>query len=236
MNVLVTGSSRGIGKAIARKFLVAGHNVTINGNKDIESYNATMDEFAEFGEKLSGCIADMSDYEAVVSLFEIIGTVDLLVNNAAISYYGLFNTMTPADWRNIVEQNLYSVYNCTHCALPGMIQQKNGSIINISSVWGESGVSCEAVYSSVKGAVNAFTRSLAVELGPSGVRVNAVACGLIDTSMNKRFTFEELSPIIDEIPMCRIGTPDDIAEAVYALYALPYMTGQIISIDGGWKL
>lgn len=166
---------------------------------------------------------------------ERFGKADILINNAGISYIGLLQDMTPSDWNDIVTSNLTSVFNCCKLAIPIMLGSHEGKIINISSVWGCVGASTEVAYSATKGGINTFTKALAKELAPSNIQVNAVACGIIDTDMNSFLDADELAAVIDEVPAGRIGTPEDVAKAVYDISATSsYMTGQIIRLDGGW--
>ena len=161
--------------------------------------------------------------------------IDVLVNNAGISYIGLLTDMQIEDWNHIVATNLTSVFSTCRCCVPSMVSQKSGKIISISSVWGNVGASCEVAYSASKGAVNSFTKALAKEVAPSGISVNAIACGTIDTSMNACFSAEERADLESEIPCGRYGTPVETAELAYAIVSQsPYLTGQIITLDGGW--
>ena len=181
----------------------------------------------------------MGDYKEVScclsGILEQFGHVDVLVNNAGISRIGLFTEMKPEDWETVLRTNLTSVFNCCRLALPGMIREKSGRIINISSVWGCAGASCEAAYSAAKGGVNALTQALAKELAPSGISVNAIACGAIDTDMNASFSPEERASLEEEIPAGRFGSPEEVAMCVWKLCETPrYLTGQIIRVDGGW--
>ncbi|MFQ9511365.1 MAG: SDR family oxidoreductase, partial [Lachnospiraceae bacterium] len=182
---------------------------------------------------------DVGDYDFCKSMFASIqkhfGTVDVLVNNAGISYIGLFQDMKPEDWNRVLQVNLNSVFNCSNLAIPGMLQKKSGKIINISSVWGVAGASCEVAYSAAKGGLNAFTKALAKELAPSNIKVNAIACGAIDTEMNQFMSDEELFSLVDEIPMNRLGRAEEVADLAYHLaYKDNYLTGQVIGFDGGW--
>ncbi len=237
--VLVTGASRGIGKAIAIKFAKKNYNVVINcvssesrllqTKKEIESYQVSCLAF-------KGDMGDMGQCEA---LFEQIrkqfGTLDVLVNNAGISYIGLLQDMTSEDWDRVVRTNLTSVFNLSKLAIPGMVAQRYGKIINISSVWGNVGASCEVAYSATKGGINAFTKALAKELAPSNIQVNAVACGAIDTEMNQFLEEDELIALVDQIPTGRLGQAEEVADLVYHLgYKNAYLTGQVIGLDGGW--
>ena len=143
--------------------------------------------------------------------------------------------MKPVDWQRLIKTNIEGVFNCCHLAVPEMVRRQSGRIINISSVWGSVGASCEAVYSATKGAINSFTKALAKELAPSHIPVNALACGAIDTQMNQFLSEEERQMLIDEIPACRMGLPREVAELIWQIAQAPeYMTGQIITLDGGW--
>ena len=237
--VLITGASRGIGKAIAIKFAKKGYNVAINCihrenlleqvKREIESYQVSCLTY----------VGDVGIYENCEEMFKKIkkhfGAVDVLVNNAGISYIGLFQDMKPEDWQHIVQVNLTSVFNCCTLAIPDMLNQKFGKIVNISSVWGIVGASCEVAYSTTKGGINALTKSLAKELAPSGIQVNAIACGAIDTEMNQFMSDDELIELIREIPMNRLGKAEEVADLAYHLsYKASYLTGQVISLDGAW--
>ncbi len=237
--VLVTGSSRGIGKAIAVKFAKKGYNVIINCAHREEDLLKTKAEIETYQVSCHAYLGDMGDIAAARELFaqikKLYGSVDVLVNNAGIAYVGLFTDMTPEDWNRVITTNLTSVYNCCSLAIPDMVHSKSGKIINISSVWGNTGASCEVAYSASKGGMNAFTKALAKELAPSNIQVNAVACGAIDTEMNQFLTDEELIRLIDEIPASRLGRAEEVADLVYHLaYKNEYLTGQIIGLDGGW--
>lgn len=241
--VLVTGASRGIGKAIAKKFVEEGFAVVINSRKNISQLEETRAELeaigAETGAKAAAFSGDIGDYEFCKELFrnikERFGDVDILINNAGIANIGLFQDVTPELWDTMVRTNLTSVYNCSHLAVPGMITKKEGKIINISSVWGVCGASCEVVYSATKGAINAFTMALAKELAPSNIQVNAIACGAINTEMNNLLSYEDKQALCDEIPAGRMGEPEEVAELAYHLATGEnYLTGQVIKLDGGW--
>lgn len=163
------------------------------------------------------------------------GGIDVLVNNAGISYIGLLQDMSSQDWERMLCTNLTSVFNCCKLSIPYMLQQKQGKIINISSVWGVVGASCETAYSATKGGINAFTRALAKELAPSNIQVNAVACGAIDTEMNQWMEEDELISLVEGIPSGRLGKAEEVADLVYHLgYKESYLTGQVIGLDGGW--
>ncbi len=237
--VLVTGSSRGIGKAIAVKFAKKGFDVIINCAHNEEALQKTKNEIEGYQVSCHAFLGDMGDYSVAKELFhqikKLYGSIDVLVNNAGISYVGLLTDMTPEDWNRVIQTNLTSVYNCCSLAVPDMVQKQRGKIINISSVWGSKGASCEVAYSASKGGMNAFTRALAKELAPSNIQVNAVACGAIDTEMNHFLEDAELMSLIEEIPANRLGRAEEVADLVYHLaYKNEYLTGQIIGLDGGW--
>ena len=237
--VLVTGSSRGIGQAIALAFGRAGYQVVLNASKSISQLEETRLLLEKEQIPVLACLADVSDYAACQKLFaqieDTFGTVDVLVNNAGISHIGLFTDMTPEEWQRVLSVNFGSALNCTHLAVPAMVHKKAGVILNISSMWGEVGASCEAVYSASKGAVNAFTKAMAKELGPSQIRVNAISCGVIDTEMNACFSEEERQALAEEIPLMRFGKPEEVAALAVFLAgeAAPFLTGKILTLDGG---
>lgn len=236
---LITGSSRGIGKAIAAALGRAGCRVAINASRSEEELLRTAKELAEEGISCAPFLADVSDYESCLALFVEIkntfGEVDILVNNAGAAHIGLFTDMTPNQWQRLLAVDLGSVLNCTHLAVPAMVRKHSGVILNISSMWGERGASCEAVYSAAKGGVNAFTKAMAKELGPSGIRVNAIACGVIDTQMNACFSEEERAALADEISLMRFGSPEEVGQLACFLAGekSSFLTGQIITLDGG---
>jgi len=237
--VLVTGSSRGIGKAIAVKFAKKGYNVVINCAHKEDLLQQTKAEIESYQVSCLAFVGDMGQYETAKELFgqikKMFGNLDVLVNNAGISYIGLLTDMTPSDWERVISTNLTSVFNCCSLAAPDMVKNKYGKIINISSVWGNVGASCEVAYSASKGGMNAFTKALAKELAPSNIPVNAVACGAIDTEMNHFLKDDELMQLIEEIPANRLGRAEEVADLVYHLaYKNEYLTGQVIGLDGGW--
>ena len=219
--VLVTGASRGIGKAIAVKYAKKGCNVAVNCIHSEERLAQTRREIESYQTECLAFLGDMGNPADCQALFKKIrkqfGGVDVLVNNAGISYIGLLQDMTSDDWDRIVRTNLTSVFNCCRLAIPYMVEKKCGKIINISSVWGVAGASCEVAYSATKGGINAFTKALAKELAPSGIQVNAIACGAIDTEMNHFLNQEELIDLIDEIPAGRLGKAEEVADLAYHL-------------------
>ncbi len=236
---LITGASRGIGRAIALEFAKNGKNVIILSSKSPKELETVKSEILTYGVDCKSFITDVSDYQNICSLksslYDLSIETDCIINNAGVSYFGLIQDMTPDEWNKTIHTNLSSVFYMTKQFIPDMIHSKNGCIINISSVWGNVGASCEAAYSASKGGINALTKSLAKELAPSGIRVNAIACGAIDTDMNNRLSDMEKRELENEIPMGRMGTPDEVAAFAYALYKTGnYITGQIITLDGGW--
>ena len=232
--VVVTGSSRGIGANIVKTLAKKGYRVILNYNKS-ENYAQNVQK-----ELINVDIfkADVSKKAEAVSLInfaiEKYGKIDVLINNAGISQSKLFTDLTDEDWNNIINSNLNSAFFCSREAAKNMIHNKSGLIINISSIWGISGASCEVAYSTSKAALNGFTKALAKELGPSNIRVNAIAPGIINTDMNNYLSNEELESIKEEIPLERIGETIDISKCVEWLIEDNYTTGQIISINGGW--
>ena len=237
--VLITGASRGIGRGIALSFAKEGWQVALNCRQNVEQLNETKALVCRGGAECAVFPADVSDYTQTEKMFgdieQTFGGVDILINNAGISIIGLFQDLSRADWMRLMDTNVGSVYNCCHFAIPHMVHEKCGKIINISSVWGIAGASCEAAYSASKGAVNALTRALAKELAPSNIQVNAVAFGVIDTQMNRCFSEEERCALKEEIPADRMGTCAEAAEMIsQVLHSPAYLTGQVITMDGGW--
>lgn len=238
--VLVTGASRGIGAAIAERFAKMGMNVVIHYLQSHEAANDVARRCISYGANAMTISADLRSSEQIERMKEKLSSRGLLphilVNNAGISHYGLLSDLSEDEWDRILDINLKGPFLCTKAFMPAMISAKYGRIINVSSVWGLSGASCEVAYSAAKGGINAFTKGLAKELAPSGVTVNAVAPGAVDTEMMATFDGEELNALRSEIPAGRLGQPDEIASLVYFL-ALPesgYITGQVISPNGGW--
>ena len=236
--VLVTGASRGIGRAIAIAYAKKGYNIVICGRNQ-ETLTDAADEIASLGADCLAVACDVGKFDEVEALFAKatarFGDIDVLINNAGISHIGLLQDMSIEEWNGIVNTNLSSVFSCCKLAMPGMIRRGSGSIINISSVWGVSGASCEVAYSATKGGINAFTKALAKELAPSGINVNAIACGVIDTEMNRCFSEEEIQNIIEEIPAGRMGSPDEVAALALSISeGSSYLTGQVIVLDGGY--
>ena len=230
---LVTGGSRGIGAAICRALARDGWKVYIN-------YNESRDKALALAEETGGAAvwADVSDPLAVEAMFASVGDVDLLVSNAGIAHPELVQNVTDQVWRRLFAVNADGAFHAVRAAVPGMVRRKSGNIIIITSVCGVWGSSCEAAYSATKGALISLTKSLFKELGPSGIRVNAIAPGVIDTDMTACFTAEEKAVMAADTPLGRIGTPEDVAElaAFLASSRASFITGQIIGCDGGFAL
>lgn len=238
--VLITGASRGIGKAIAIRFAQEGYSLIINCSKSTDALMELKKELENtYHIPVLASVGNIGDYSYVQQLFSEIqkefGGVDIVVNNAGISHIGLLSDMSPEEWNHIISTNLSSIFYTSKLAISYMLSKQQGKIINISSVWGTVGASCEVAYSASKGGMNTFTKALAKELAPSNIQVNAIACGCIDTEMNQCFSEEERQELINEIPAGRFGAPEEVASLVYSLAEQHnYLTGQIITLDGGW--
>ncbi len=237
--ILITGGSRGIGSAIAIKFAKAGYNIIIISSKDEKGLIRTAETIRSCNVDCHTYICDVSDWKSVEKLGKKLHSLsiepDCVINNAGISYFGLFQCMSAEDWNKIIAVNLSSVFYISKVFSENMLKKHKGCIINISSVWGNTGASCEVAYSASKGGINAFTKALAKELSPSHIRVNAIACGAIDTDMNSRLNAEERIELESAIPLGRMGTSEEVAQLAYMIYSMnEYMTGQIITLDGGW--
>lgn len=233
---LITGASRGIGKAIAETFASDGYDLVLTCSKTLPELSALCSQLTEkYNIQCHAVLADMGNPADVEQVYRNLSHLDVLVNNAGISYIGLLTDMSTEDWRRIMSVNLDSLFYTSKPAIPLMLKRHAGRIINISSVWGNVGASMEVAYSASKGGVNSFTKALAKELAPSNIQVNAIACGVIDTSMNACFSGEELEALRAEIPADRLGKAKEVAALALQLANAPsYMTGQIITIDGGW--
>lgn len=236
---LITGATRGIGKAIADTFASEGYNLILTCKSRHDLLDDQIDQYKKTGVSCVGYLCDVQSFKDVTSLYEKasaeIGQPDVIINNAGISHIGLLTDMSPEEWNAVIGTNLTGIFNVCRIFTPDMIRRQNGCIINISSVWGSAGASCEVAYSASKGGVNSFTKALAKELAPSHVRVNAIALGAIDTEMNHFLSEEERQALTDEIPACRMGTPEEAARLVWMTANAPeYLTGQIITMDGGW--
>jgi 3-oxoacyl-[acyl-carrier protein] reductase len=238
--VLVTGSGRGIGFGIARAFAKEGHKVVLNSRKDSACLEGSVKELEDrYGANFMGICADVSEYSVACDMFAQIekcyGPVEILVNNAGLPYFGLFGQMSQEEISNVLADNLRTTINASHLAIPHMVREKRGCIINVTSVWGITGASCEVIYSAAKAGVIGFTKALAKELGPSGVRVNAIACGAFETRMNNRLTPEEKTEFTTGIPLGRFGKPEEAGDLAVFLSSqkAKYITGEIININGG---
>jgi len=234
---LVTGASRGIGEAIARKLAQEHYDLyltCLHSEEKLHALAAYLEK--EYNVSVGAFLCDMSSCKDVDRLFQHIPSLDVLVNNAGISYIGLLSEMSPENWHRVLDTNLSSLFYASRKAIPLMLRKHSGKIVNISSVWGSCGASMEVAYSASKGGVNSFTKALAKELAPSGIQVNAIACGLIHTEMNLCLTEQERRALIEEIPADRMGNAAEVAEMVSSVLSMPsYATGQILTIDGGWR-
>lgn len=233
---VISGASRGIGAAIASKLAEEGYDLSICSR----SNNGFLEDLADKIRKehpvqvhcFFGDIADPAFCETLLSPFD---DLDVLINNAGISHIGLLQDMTDTEWQHIMNVDLNGAFYLSRAAIPVMLKRHSGRIINISSVWGRVGASMEVAYSAAKGGIDAMTRALSRELAPSGIAVNALACGFIDTDMNAHLSEEEKKDLYEQIPAGRPGTPDEVAECISLLLKAPvYLTGQVISFDGGW--
>ena len=225
-NLLISGGSRGIGAATVREFASRGWNVTY----------LYKNEALVTGDNITPVKCDVSDYDQVMALAGKITMPDCLITCAGISVKGLAQDMDYNDYRKVMDTNFGGLYNLVKLTIPSMISRHEGSIIAISSMWGQTGASCEALYSASKGAVDAYVKSLAKELGPSGIRVNAISPGVIDTDMMADYSDEDKEELISETPVGRLGKPEDIARTAYFLAGSEstYITGQIIGVNGGF--
>ena len=237
--VLITGSSRGIGRACAVAFAKNGYHVFINCKNSVEQLAETEHEILASGGGCTALPGDVSDPDVVRSIFckikKVCQGVDVLVNNAGISHIGLLTDMSPDQWHRVMSTNLDACFYTCKLAVPLMLHRHSGRILNISSVWGVCGASCEVAYSATKGGINAMTRALAKELAPNSIQVNAIACGAIDTEMNQFLDEEERNALLEEIPAGRMGRAEEVGKLAYQLGSEDsYLTGQIIQLDGGW--
>lgn len=228
-HVLITGGSRGIGAATVRAFVRAGYAVSFFYEKNAEAAEALA---AQTGAAAIRC--DVADTQAVARAVAALPPVDVLVNNAGISHVGLISEITPEAWDRLFAVNVKGIYNTVRAVLPAMLQKQAGAIVNLSSMWGQAGASCEAAYSATKGAVIALTQALARELGPSGIRVNAVSPGVIDTEMNAQLSPADRAALAAETPLERLGTPEEVAEAIVYLAQAGFITGQNLPVNGGF--
>lgn len=239
-NIIVTGSSRGIGKCLVENLAKEGNNVLLNYNKSEKQALQIQRELKEEGFLIEIFKADVSKKSEVKKMIDYAlnkwGYIDVLINNAGIAKLNLFQNVTEEEWDEIINTNLKSAFCATQLVLPSMINRKNGLIINISSMWGLVGASCETIYSISKAGIDAMTKSLAKELGPSNIRVNSVAPGIIDTDMNSFLDEHIKTELKDETPLGKIGKPIDIYRCVKWLIEDEFTTGQIISVNGGYVI
>ncbi len=240
--VIITGGSRGIGRAAARLFAKRGYAVVIGWHAAEAEASSICSEILASGGDAALCRADVSDSRQVKALFEtadrLYGRLDVLVNNAGVVGPGLLTDVSDETWRRVMEVNAGGVFRCCREAVPYFLRTHTGSIVNVSSMWGICGASCETVYSASKAAVIGFTRALAKELGPSGIRVNAVAPGVIDTDMNAVYSEADKNALAEQTPLQRIGCPEETAEAIFFLgdRKSSFITGQVLGVDGGFVL
>lgn len=228
-HVLITGASRGIGAETARLFAQKGFHVTIN-------YRTEQDAAEKLAEEIgaTAICADVADSAQVAEMLNQIPGVDILINNAGFAQFGFFDALSDEDWKRMMDVTLSGAFYCTRGVLPHMIHQKSGAIVNVSSIWGITGSACEVAYSTAKAGLIGMTKALAKEVGPSGIRVNCVAPGVIDTKMNATLDTETIDRLKEDTPLGRLGTPEEIAEAIFFLSDTDgFITGQVLSPNGG---
>lgn len=241
-SIIITGASGGVGSAFARLIASDYEYVAICGYKNSEKLSQLEMSITAVQNKNSICksfVGDVGDYNFVSDMVSTVvkaaGGIDALVNIAGISHIGLLTDVSPDMWDNIMSTNLTSIYNTCHCVVPHMVHTKAGKIINISSVWGLTGASCEVAYSAAKGGVNSFSKALAKELAPSNISVNAIALGAIDTDMNNHLTAAEKAELCEEIPYGKMAAPEEAATFIKGILDMPpYFTGEVVKFDGGW--
>ncbi len=236
---IITGASRGIGQAIALRFAKEGYQLGLCCHHKGQQLEETANACLVFGIKCVTMTFDIGDEQKVHEFMSLVrtqlGEPSVLVNNAGIAHIGLLTDMSTKQWQLMMNTNLNSAFYTCREVIPSMVHNHAGSIINISSVWGNVGASCEVAYSTTKGGINSFTKALAKELAPSGVAVNAIAFGFMDTEMNQELTKEDKAKLLEEIPASRAGTPQEAADLVFRIAtSSTYLTGQVITMDGGW--
>ncbi|MBE5869393.1 MAG: SDR family NAD(P)-dependent oxidoreductase [Lachnospiraceae bacterium] len=235
--VLITGASRGIGKETALLFASQGYETILTCRQSMDALAEVQREIeTTYHTPCRIALCDAVNFQEVQELFAGISRLDVLVNNAGIAHFDLLQDMTVADWHHVIDTNLSSVFYTCKLSIPLMLAAGKGRIINVSSIWGNTGASMETAYSASKGGVNALTRALAKELAPSGIPVNAVALGVIDTDMNRCLSSEDIKTLQNDIPACRLGTPREAAQLILQISEMPtYLTGQIITMSGGYE-
>ena len=239
-SILITGATRGIGLALARFYADKGCCLTLNGGHDKDALASVEKELSKKTRVIS-CFGSVAEEKTAITMtqkaMDTFGQIDLLINNAGISHIGLLSDMTSEEWHTLMGTNLDSVFYMSKAVIPHMLHRHSGKILNISSVWGEVGASCEAAYSASKGAINALTKALAKELGPSNINVNAIAPGVINTDMVKDLSEDTMEMLKYETPLMRIGQPEDIAKcALFLAEQGDFITGQVISSNGGFVI
>lgn len=240
--VIVTGGAKGIGEAISKKFAENDYNLVINYKSSENKANELLNELLKINSNVKIFKADLSYSNQAKELIDFtikqFGKIDILINNAGVSQQKLFIDITDEDWKNIINNNLSSAFYCSKYCLKNMIKNKSGKIINISSIWGETGASCEVHYSVSKAGIIGLTKALAKEVGPSNIQVNCVSAGIIKTDMLNNFTDEDLRLLCEETPLMKLGTPQDIANAVCFLASekSDFITGQVLGVNGGFLI
>ncbi len=237
---IITGASRGIGASTAITLAKQNYNLLLCGNTSASQLEDIATSCRQYGAQCQCFVGDLSQSKTATQITDTAishwGHIDVLINNAGIADIGLITDVTDEKWLQILNTNLSSAFFLCRQVLPHMIRKKQGRILNISSIWGSLGASCEAAYSASKGGLNSLTKAIAKEVAPSGISVNAIACGMIDTDMNACFSDEETADICEEIPIGRMASPEETAEFIALLLQAPhYLTGQIIGFDGGWS-
>lgn len=238
--ILITGASRGIGRAIAKELALEGNTVIANYKSSDDRAESLKNEVIEQGKEIEIYKADVSKRDEVQRMIDYIigkyGKIDVLINNAGISFVKMFTDVTDEDWNYVLNNNLYSVYCVSQAVAKNMLKELKGCIINISSIFGIIGASCESIYAVTKAGIDGLTKSLAKEFAYSNIRVNSIAPGLIDTEMNNDLSEEDIQGVEEEIPLKRMGKPEEIVGTVKMLVENEYITGQVIEINGGWHM
>lgn len=240
-SVIITGASGGIGQALSERFARGGYRLFLQGLRHMDTLKRLSEDLSQkYSVPIHILQSDVADYASVTHMFEQIlledPQPDVLINNAGIAHFALLQDMRESDWDLVMDTNAKSVFACCRHILPGMLSRHSGTIVNISSMWGSAGSSMEAVYSASKGAINAFTRALGKEVAPSGIRVNAIACGVIDTPMNHCLSPQDRLALAEDIPMGRFGTPQEVADLAWYLCSpeSSYITAQVLPLDGAY--